>query len=85
MIELKPLSEENITPFFTWLRDEEVIKYSLTSFQKLISEDEIKSWFSNLLSNTKDKGVRVHGDKGYWVLGNIIDRKSTRLNSSHRL
>ncbi len=60
MIELKPLSEENITPFFTWLRDEEVIKYSLTFFQKLISEDDIKSWFSNLLSNTKDYTLGIY-------------------------
>lgn len=60
MIELKPLSKENITPFFTWLRDEEVIKYSLTSFQKMVSEDDIKSWFSNLLSNRKDYTLGIY-------------------------
>ncbi len=60
MIELKPLPEENITPFFTWLRDEGIIKYSLTTFQKLISEDDIKSWFSKLLSNTKDYTLGIY-------------------------
>ncbi len=60
MIELKLLSKDNIAPFFIWLRDDEVIKYSLTIFQKLSSEDEIKSWFSNLLSNTKDYTLGIY-------------------------
>jgi RimJ/RimL family protein N-acetyltransferase len=60
MIELKLLSKDNIAPFFIWLRDDEVIKYSLTIFQKFSSEDEIKSWFSNLLSNTKDYTLGIY-------------------------
>ena len=54
MIELKPLTEENITPFFSWLRDKETIKYSLTLFQKLDSYKDIQSWFSDLILNQKD-------------------------------
>ena len=54
MIELKPLSKENITPFFNWLKDEEVIKYSLSAFQKFMDEGDIEKWFSTLLSNTLD-------------------------------
>lgn len=54
MIELKPLKTENISPFFTWLKDKEVIKYSLSSFQKIICDDDIKFWFNSILSNKKD-------------------------------
>ncbi|MBU3661536.1 MAG: GNAT family N-acetyltransferase [Flavobacteriales bacterium] len=54
MIELKPLTQENITPFYSWLRDEETIKFSLTSFQKLESNDDINTWYSKLLLNQKD-------------------------------
>jgi RimJ/RimL family protein N-acetyltransferase len=54
MIKLKPLSEENIKPFFKWLKDEEAIKYSLTSFQEFNSENDIRLWYSNLLSNHRD-------------------------------
>jgi RimJ/RimL family protein N-acetyltransferase len=54
MIILKPLLEDNINPFFNWLKDEEVIKYSLTSFQEFNSENDIRLWYSNLLSNHRD-------------------------------
>ncbi len=54
MIILKPLLEDNINPFFYWLKDEEVIKYSLTSFQEFNSENDIQLWYSRLLSNHSD-------------------------------
>ena len=54
MIELKPLSAQNITPFFSWLRDEDVIKYSLSSFQNLKDEGDVQKWYASLLSNKQD-------------------------------
>lgn len=54
MIQLKPLTEVHLEPFLNWLRDEEVIKYSLTAFQGFNSDNDIRSWYSTLLSNDKD-------------------------------
>ncbi|WP_413513807.1 GNAT family N-acetyltransferase [Myroides odoratus] len=59
MIELKPLSKEDVVPFFTWLNEEEVIKYSLSSFQNLSSKASIEIWFESLFveQNTYTIGV----------------------------
>ena len=59
MIELKPLTEENISPFYSWLRDKETIKYSLSTFQKIDSDEDIKSWYSSVLQNQKDFTVGI--------------------------
>jgi RimJ/RimL family protein N-acetyltransferase len=76
MIELKPLSEEHISPFYSWLRDDETIKYSLTSFQQIASDEDIKLWFSNLLFNQNDftLGIFLSADGtliGYTGICNI--------------
>jgi RimJ/RimL family protein N-acetyltransferase len=54
MIELKPLTEEHITPFYTWINDEAVIKFSLTLFQDISTEEEISKWYSGLLKDSKN-------------------------------
>lgn len=54
MIQLKPHTEVHLEPFLNWLRDEEVIKYSLSAFQGFTSDNDIGSWYSTLLSNDKD-------------------------------
>jgi RimJ/RimL family protein N-acetyltransferase len=53
MITLKPLTEENITPFYTWLNDELAIKYSLSKFQKISSNSDIEKWYSGLIADSK--------------------------------
>jgi len=50
-VTLKPLTPGNLSPFYTWLNDEEVIKYSLSLFQKLNSKSEIENWYKTLLEN----------------------------------
>ena len=59
MIELKPLSKEEVTPFYTWINDEEAIKYSLSLFQRLSSKEQIDEWYESLFTeqNTYNIGV----------------------------
>lgn len=59
MIELKPLSKEDVKPFYTWLNDEEAIKYSLSLFQRLTSKEQIDAWYKSLFveENTYNTGV----------------------------
>jgi len=56
VIILKTLKESNKSPFYLWLNDEEVIRYSLSLFQKLNKREEIDIWFSELL---KDKSIKL--------------------------
>ncbi len=54
MFILKPLAKDNITPFYNWINDDDVIKYSLSLFRKINSKKEIDNWFYELIENKKD-------------------------------
>ena len=60
MINLKLLSKDNVTFFYKWINDKEVIKYSLSLFQKINSELEIKKWFSNLINNKENLQLGIY-------------------------
>lgn len=51
---LKPLSPQDVTSFYTWLNDEEVIKYSLSLFQRLITMEDIDRWFVSVVNDFKN-------------------------------
>jgi len=51
MITLKPLKKNNVTSFYKWINDDEVIKYSLSIFQKISTEKEIDKWYKELIEN----------------------------------
>ena len=48
-IKLRDLQLSDKEYFFSWINDEDVIRYSLSIFQKMKSRDEISHWFDNLL------------------------------------
>lgn len=53
MIELRPLSKRNVSPFYKWINDDEVIKYSLSVFLKINNKEEIDKWYKELIENNK--------------------------------
>jgi len=53
MIELKPLSKNNVSSFYKWINDDEVIKYSLPLFLKISTENEIDKWYNELIENNE--------------------------------
>ena len=65
MIELKPLSQEDVIPFYSWLNDDDVIKYSMSLFQRLNSPEQIKNWFDSLVEeqNTYNIGIYLEATK----------------------
>ena len=76
MIELKPLSKNNVTPFYKWINDDEVIKYSLPLFLKISTKIEIDKWYKELIENNEniDYGIflKTNGELiGYSGLCNI--------------
>ncbi len=50
---LKPLSIQNVTPFYTWLNDPEAIKYSLSLFQSLNTKENIDEWYISVINDSK--------------------------------
>jgi len=54
MITLRALSKTDIFPFYNWINDNEVIKYSLSLFRKINTNKEIENWFSELIIDEKD-------------------------------
>ncbi|ANQ47983.1 GNAT family N-acetyltransferase [Flammeovirga sp. MY04] len=76
MIELRPIQKENVNSFYQWLNDEEVIKYSLSLFQKLNSKQEIQKWFNTVIDDrvNLNKGIYIKGTNnfiGYAGISNI--------------
>jgi len=53
MIELKPLHDLHAQFFYNWFQDEEVIRYSLSIFQKLQTEEQIVEWLAETINDTK--------------------------------
>lgn len=48
-IKLRNLKVSDKEHFFLWVKDKEVIRYSLSIFQKMKSDEEISHWFDMLL------------------------------------
>ncbi|MGJ1213249.1 MULTISPECIES: GNAT family N-acetyltransferase [Sphingobacterium] len=51
MINLKPLSLNDISPFYEWINDDMSIKYSLSLFQSLHTKDQIDHWFHSVIND----------------------------------
>lgn len=63
MISLSPLTPENLTPFYKWIRDEEAIIYSLSIFQGMKTDQQIKDWYSQSINDNRNSnhGIFVDG------------------------
>lgn len=51
MIRLAPLAQHHANSFYPWLRDPEVIEYSLSAFQHMHTETQINEWLAATLQN----------------------------------
>ncbi len=81
MIYLQSLTPENLSFFYNWLNDEEVIKYSLSLFQKLNTKSDIANWYMILLENRNNDlqlGIYLKENNqfiGYCGICNISENK----------
>lgn len=82
MIQLKPLSDEHVTPFYTWLNDDEVIRYSLTVFQTVSSNSEIDYWFQSLLNDKKNYTIGIFLNDTDELIGYAGICNISRINKS---
>ncbi|MBB1139359.1 GNAT family N-acetyltransferase [Myroides sp. WP-1] len=82
MIELKPLSKEDVIPFFTWLNDDEVIKYSMGLFQRLNSSEQIKNWFDSLFEEQQTYNIGIFLENTNQLIGYAGISGISTLNKS---
>lgn len=59
MIRLAPLKQENVVSFYRWIRDPEVIEYSLSAFQSMQTEKQIHQWFAGTLQDQKSLNLGI--------------------------
>ncbi|WP_142413902.1 GNAT family N-acetyltransferase [Hathewaya massiliensis] len=84
-IKLRDLQPSDKEYFFSWIKDKDVIRYSLSIFQKMKGNNEISNWFNMLLldkssynkaivDTTKDKLIGYAG---------IADISTTNLSGEY--
>jgi RimJ/RimL family protein N-acetyltransferase len=76
MVKLAPLQPAHVAHFYTWLRDPEVIAYSLSAFQSLKTTAQIDQWFAATLQQANTLNVGIYWQEtnaliGYAGLSNI--------------
>lgn len=60
MVRLAPLQPEHVAPFYTWLRDPEVIQYSLSAFQSMKTTEQIDQWFAATLAQANTLNLAIY-------------------------
>jgi hypothetical protein len=60
MIKLTPLVKTDVTPFYSWINDEEAIKYSLSSFKEINTHQEVDRWFEKTLEDTRSINLGIY-------------------------
>ena len=79
-IVLRDLISNDRTAFYKWINDDEVVKYSLSLFQKIKTEKEIDTWFDSVLDDKKSVNKAVIFDNkiiGYAGISSI-----SKINNS---
>lgn len=80
-IEFRNLQPSDKEFFFSWIKDKDVIKYSLAKFQNMNNNDDISVWFDLLLADKSSysKAVVDNTNKkliGYAGISQISDTNS---------
>ncbi|NME67395.1 GNAT family N-acetyltransferase [Flammeovirga aprica] len=83
VIALKPLSKENVTSFYQWLNDPEVIRYSLSLFQKLNTEADIDFWYKGVLRDTKTLSLGIYVDEEFVGYAGISSLSSVNKSGEY--
>lgn len=82
LVDLKPLKPENFEPFCKWLNDNEVIKYSLSKFKKINTQQEIKKWYSELFEEKNVFQLGIYLKKNNQFIGYAGICKISKTNRS---
>jgi RimJ/RimL family protein N-acetyltransferase len=69
MVQLAPLQPEHVAPFYAWLRDADVIAYSLSVFQHLKTKEQIDQWFAATLAQANTLNLGIYLADGNTLIG----------------
>jgi RimJ/RimL family protein N-acetyltransferase len=85
MIELNPLHENHAHYFYNWIQDKEVIRYSLSIFQKLKTKEQVRTWPLDTIKNTSTfkQGVFLKGTDQLIGYAGICDLSSTNKSGEY--
>lgn len=69
MVKLAPLQPEHVAHFYTWLRDPEVIEYSLSAFQSMKTTEQINQWFASTLQQENSLNLGIYLEETNALIG----------------
>jgi RimJ/RimL family protein N-acetyltransferase len=69
MITLAPLQQHDVASFYRWIRDPEVIEYSLSAFQALKTEEQIDHWFAATLRDERSLNLGIYAAESNALIG----------------
>ncbi len=69
MVNLAPLQRQHATCFYSWLRDPEVIEYSLSTFQTLKTTQQIDHWFAATLAQENCLNLGIYATENNALIG----------------
>ncbi|WP_426059003.1 GNAT family N-acetyltransferase [Hymenobacter sp. B1770] len=82
MITLAPLLPENVVSFYRWVRDKQVIEYSLSAFAALHNEEEIDRWYAATLQDAKSINLGIYLQQTKELIGYAGLANLSTLNQS---
>ena len=74
--------ETEVTPFYSWIQDEEVIQYSLSSFKEMRNDKDVDRWFKNTLEDSKSINLGIHMSNSNQLIGYAGLSGISKLNRS---
>lgn len=69
MIKLAPLQRESVACFYNWIRDPEVIEYSLSAFQAMQTKQQIDTWFAATLRDQRSLNLGIYTEETNELIG----------------
>lgn len=69
MIYLDKLKPNDVHDFYNWIPDYNVIKYSLTLFQKLKTTEQIDNWFTDVLNDNINVNFGIYLSENNQCIG----------------
>ena len=81
-IELRDLLLSDKDYFYLWIKDKDVIRYSMSKFQRMTGDNEISQWFDNLLVDKTSFNKAIVDSQANRLIGYAGIAQINKLNSS---
>lgn len=79
---LRKLQSNDSNYFYKWIKDKDVIRYSLTLFQNLKTDEDISNWFDTVLEDKKSYSLGIYDNTNKTLLGYAGISAISQVNNS---